>query len=401
MWEKLSTAIAASDTDLARFYLAQEPDLLFEQNYQDETLLHHAARHADGETIMELLRNGAKADNADDFGWTPMHEACRSKNEAAAALFIGTNINLDLRTYKQETPLHIAARHNAFAIMARLLEAGARCEITNKEGDTPLHIAAKKGYFRAVEVLIASGANLYSRNHLGLTALHMAATKGHFRCASLLLNNKANPHQLDDSGKSFLETAAMGGNDLFIKQATKLMSELEEKERHNAEKPDKEQESEPAESVSRKPAMSDFYSDLTARPADRLHKTCTMVVSDLISGQSSHNYSGRMLRAVENILWFLVFPLLLFILWKGFSSGAMPSAIHISFSFGSIASAEFLQTLANTLLVVIASSLLITTEFYSAFIQGHAGYRSFQGNSPSADRSILHQPPCRRCGFLC
>ncbi len=362
MWDKLSGAITGSDTSLVRFYLEQEPELLFEQNSHDETLLHHAARSADGETIAELLRRGARADNADDFGWTPLHEACRSKNEAAVALFVLTGISLDQRTTKQETPLHIAARHNAFAIMARLLAAGARCEATNKDGDTPLHLAARRGYTRAVEVLITGGANLRARNNIGLTALHMTAIKGHFKCAALLLCNQANPHQIDDSGKNFLEIASMCGHELFTKHATTLIGELEKREREGSKEAKAKQTGELAKTETQGAVIEDFFSDITAKPAARLQKTCNLVVSDLISGHSSHNYSGSLLTTIENTLWFLVFPFLLFVLWKGFASGTLPSAIHLNLSLGSIISAEFLQTLVNTLLVVVASSFLITTE---------------------------------------
>jgi len=361
MWNRISGAISGSDTKLVRYYLEQEPEILFEQNYQNETLLHFAARDADAETILELLRRGARADNADDFGWTPLHEACRSRNEAAAALFIKTGIDLNLRTSRQETPLHVAARNNAHTIMARLLEAGARCEPANKDGETPLHLAARKGYIRAVEVLIAAGANLRARNHLGLTALHMTAAKGHFRCAALLLKNKANHHQLDDSGKNFLEIADLCGNDLFSRHARVLIEELERNEKNDAqykEPDDTESDSE----AQQKPALADFYTDLAAHSTGRFQKTCNLIVNDLISGHSSNNYSGGLLVTLENALWFLVLPFLLFVLWKGFASGALPSAIHINFNAGSIADAEFLQTLINTLLVVVGSSLLITSE---------------------------------------
>lgn len=324
MWDKITGAIAGSDADLVRFYLDQEPDMLFEQNYQNETLLHHAARSADAETISELLSRGARADNADEFGWTPLHEACRSRNEAAVAIFIMNGIDVNLRTFQKETPLHIAARNNAHAIMARLIEAGAKTEFANKEGNTPLHIAAKKGYYRAIEVLIAGGSNLRARNLLGMTALHMTAMKGHFRCAAVLLNHKASPHQLDDNGKSFLDIAEMCSKDLFAMHARALTRELE-KQAGDAEA-DEVTEHKNA-SIKPKPAMADFYNDLSQQTKSRLQKTCTLVVNDLISGHSSHNYSNKSMETIENALWFLVYPFLLFVLWKGFADGILPAAI--------------------------------------------------------------------------
>jgi len=358
MWNKISGAIEGSDAELVRFYLDQEPDILFEQNYQNETLLHYAARSADAETISELLTRGARADNADEFGWTPMHEACRSRNEAAAAAFILTGIDVNLRTTRKETPLHIAARHNAHAIIARLIEAGAKTEAANKDGDTPLHVAARKGHTKAIEVLIAAGSNLRTRNLLGMTALHMTAIAGHFGSAAVLLNNQANPHQLDDNGKSFLEVADMFGKDLFAMHARALTREIEEDNDSFENVAPKGQNP----GLKPKPAMADFYNDLSQQSTSRLQKTCTMVVNDMISGHSSHSYHSGTMEAIENALWFLVYPFLLFVLWKGFAEGVLPAAIKTNFGIGSLAGPEFMQTLVNTLLVIIASSLLITSE---------------------------------------
>lgn len=359
MWNKISGAIEGSDADLVRFYLDQEPDILFEQNYHNETLLHHAARSADAETISELLARGARADTADEFGWTPLHEACRSRNEGAVALFITTGIDVNLRTSRRETPLHIAARHNSHAIIARLIEAGARTDAENKDGDSPLHVAARKGHARAIEVLIAAGSNLRARNLIGMTALHMTAIAGHFGCAAILLNHKANPHQLDDNGKSFLEIADMFGKDLFAMHARALTGQLEEEADNSVSSEAHDRNNAGLET---KPAMADFYNDLSQQTTSRLQKTCTMVVNDMISGHSSHSYHSATLETIENTLWFLVYPFLLFILWKGFAEGALPSPISINFGIGSLISSEFLQTLGNTLLVIVASSLLITSE---------------------------------------
>ncbi len=74
---------------------------------------------------LKLVHCGARADTGDEAGWTPLHEACNSNNEAAVEIFISTGVNLDLTTRKFETALHIATRRNHTGIVARLLAAGA------------------------------------------------------------------------------------------------------------------------------------------------------------------------------------------------------------------------------------------------------------------------------------
>ena len=360
MWDRLTSAIKGSDAKLVRFYLEQEPDLVYELNYHEETLLHHAAKSGDPTTITELLTCGAKADAPDEFGWTPMHEACKSKNEAAVALFIQSGINLNLRTSKQETPLHIATRHNACSIMARLLEAGASVDAANQNGNTSLHLAAQRGFAQAVEVLMAAGACLRARNALGLTALHMTAIKGHFHCADILLSNHANPNQLDDSGKSFLDIAEVCGRLIYLKHVRILLEELEKEEQ-----PAKPEE---VDAIVKKPALTDFYNDAALQPTNQFKTSCVRIVNDLFTGHGSHSYSGTLSKGLESMLWFVVFPFLLFILWKGFATGALPAIITLNLSFGNLASPEFMQAFANSMLVFIASFLMVTTETESISI---------------------------------
>lgn len=352
MWAKISGAIKDSDAKLLRFYLDQEPGLVYELNNNEETLLHHAARNSDSETIIELLRRGARADSSDDFDWSPLHEACRSNNEAAVALFIETGIDLNIKTVKKDTPLHIAARHNAFSIMARLLAAGADKEATNKNGNTALHLAAQKGFIPAVDVLMTAGANLRARNEIGLTPLHMTAIKGHFRCADILLTHGANPLQLDDTGKSFLEVAEACRNYFFIIQAKSRIEELAEESRQAT--------SEETGAVVNKAKLSDFFNDKALNPDSKIKNSCNKIVSSLIAGENSH--STLLGKITEHALWFAVFPILLFLLWKGFETGALPSIINLNLNLGSLADTTSVNAIFNMLIVFFVSHLLITTE---------------------------------------
>ena len=352
MWAKISGAIRDSDAKLLRFYLDQEPGLVYELNNNEETLLHHAARNADSETILELLSRGARADSSDDFDWSPMHEACRSNNEAAVAIFIATGIDLNMKTAKKDTPLHIAARHNAFSIMARLLAAGADKEATNKNGNTALHLAAQKGFIPAVDVLITAGANLRARNEIGLTPLHMTAIKGHFRCADILLSHGANPLQLDDTGKTFLEVAETCRNYFFKIQAKSRIDELAEESRQTT--------SDEADAIVNKAKLSDFFNDKVTNSESKTKSNCSKIVSSLVAGENTH--SSVLGKITEHALWFAVFPMLLFLLWKGFATGTLPSIINLNLNIGSLADAASVNALFNMLIVFFVSHLLITTE---------------------------------------
>ena len=158
MWERILSAIEVSDNELVNFYLNTEAALVYEQNARSETLLHYAARYSDAGTINEFLIRGARPDVADDFGWTPLHEACRSGNEDAVSLFIKTGINLNFVNQRHESPLHVAARHNFPRITARLVEAGAE-RIAERRRQHTAAARPVNGHVGIVDVLLTAGAD--------------------------------------------------------------------------------------------------------------------------------------------------------------------------------------------------------------------------------------------------
>lgn len=355
MWEKVVSAIEDSDSQLVAFYLTQDPYLVYEQNYQDETLLHFAAKRADLLTIIELVNRGARADTPDDFGWTPMHEACNNGNESAVALFIKTGINLNLKTRKKESPLHLATRHNFSGIMARLLEAGAMRDIDNKDGNTPLHLAAQNGFSKAMEVLLAAGASTAVMNLEGSTPLHLTAIHGHLQCADMLLSNHANPDQLDNSGKNFLDVAEIFGRNTFIIYLRTKFPSLNEDEAVKATLK--------MEAIPEKPNLKDFFDagKTVATPAPKAVLVDSMV-RGLVTGKKFCGHNHLLLKSFESVLWFAVFPMLLFILWKGFANNILPPIISLNLNFQNQAMVHFLQDLLNWLIVFMFSFQLVTTE---------------------------------------
>lgn len=341
MWNRILYAIEKSDSRLLRFYLRRNPDLVFEQNYQNETLLHFAARLSSPEIITELIKHGARTDVQDEFGWTPLHEACNSCNEEAVLLMLQTGTNPNIFSRKQETPLHLAARKNATGIMVRLINAGAKKQLLNRRGDTPLHLAAAMGLKEASEVLLLAKANPSLRNLDGYAPLHLAATKGHLKCATILLQYGADPDQPDHKGRSFLDIAGIFGKTLFVKQIASSK-----------------QKSQTSSSVNPSDQLAKFQVSEPVSPVNRARSYFQALIDGLIWGHASFSRSRPIMRLTELLLWFVVFPMLIYALFQSFYSGMLPPLIRLNHvNFGGL-----IQHGLSTILVFMLSYFLISTE---------------------------------------
>ncbi len=83
-----------------------------------------------------MIDRGADLSSRDNYGGTPLHEAC-----------------LNGRT----------------DIALALIDLGADVSAKDNYGDTPLHFACNKGHEETALALIARGADIFSKDRLGRT----------------------------------------------------------------------------------------------------------------------------------------------------------------------------------------------------------------------------------------
>jgi len=121
------------------------------------TLLFSACKVGDVDSIRKAVSQGARVDQPDDLG---------------------------------NTPLHYSANAGHLEAVNELLKAfGAPVNVANSAGDTPLHKAAARGHAEVVKALLAAGADFTAVNALGQTA-----NDGAFDAAVKdALNSAANP----------------------------------------------------------------------------------------------------------------------------------------------------------------------------------------------------------------
>lgn len=179
-----------------------------------KTALHFAVEAGNIREVEKLLRIGAKPDQQDNDGESPLFTAVRRKDEAAIALLLEKGASFALRSDAGETPLDAAvATANDPAFIDKLRAMGAQFDAPQENARTPLHLAVEKGAAPAiVEYLVAQGMDVNAADGQGRTPLHLAIARKDAAVAGKLLSLGADPVARDSSISTPLHYAAKAGD---------------------------------------------------------------------------------------------------------------------------------------------------------------------------------------------
>jgi len=167
-------------------------------DYDRRSPLHIAAANGELQAIELLIDKKASINIVDHFGRTPLVEACRSRQDAAAKLLFerGARLGFDAGENDSETEdRHVEAGELCQAAsdprqlwyLSALLKYGAVANVGDYDARTALHVACASGNTPAVEILLASGgidANV--KDNFGRTPLMEAVRHRQEPCARLL-----------------------------------------------------------------------------------------------------------------------------------------------------------------------------------------------------------------------
>ena len=223
------------------------------------TPLHLAARYGLQEMAISLIRKGARVDDRDCNGATPIHvAACHDRGAGLILIFSHPNVGADInaKTLNGSTPLHIAAACGALEVINYVLYMNANPLAVDGYGMTALHysirsiksselgrieyrddIAAdgtprpkifrdRKGHLSGfyshnqqvkssdhlnwLDILLRlvfTGCNLDAVDKKGQTTLHIAAENGLADAVNVLLQMNASLDKKDINGKTPLDLA--------------------------------------------------------------------------------------------------------------------------------------------------------------------------------------------------
>lgn len=159
-----------------------------QDNRQPKTLI-QAARDGDTEQVKAHIAKGAKLDEKDGFGWTPLRATLEfSFTEAALALIEG-GANVNLKDDLGRTPLIMAAMRGLKDVTDALLAKKADVAAKDPGGRTALHIAAQMGQLEIVETLVKAGADVNVEDASRLTPMSVARQANRTEVVEFLQKN--------------------------------------------------------------------------------------------------------------------------------------------------------------------------------------------------------------------
>lgn len=163
------------------------------------TAMHWAAYHDQAEVIEKLLSAGAKPDEKNRYGITPLLLACENGNERIVRALLMAGAKADVSQRGGEEAIMIASRTGRVGVVKALLENGARTDSHDRKGQTALMWAAAEGHVDVIELLVKSGAKIDQRLDSGFTAFLFAAREGKTAAVKKLLQLGAGVHDAIDT----------------------------------------------------------------------------------------------------------------------------------------------------------------------------------------------------------
>ncbi|KAF2074743.1 hypothetical protein CYY_003974 [Polysphondylium violaceum] len=164
---------------------------------------------------------------ADDYGYTPLHMASNGDDEMIMALLNCEGINVNLCNRDKNTPFHYFCQKyrypNCNNLFKKFIEKGTDINALNHRGETPLHKAILNSNVRLimVNVLLEYGADVNIMTTRGDTPLHYAIHLEREDLVEALIQGGADISLKERGKKTCYEVALEVGNQKVIETMKK------------------------------------------------------------------------------------------------------------------------------------------------------------------------------------
>lgn len=196
--EDLRDAVESGDLESIRRLVEEEGvdvNTRLNNAHQNSTLnIASTSMHDNAELLRFLLENNADVYVMDCSDQTPLHAACRRRdnNIRVIQLLIALNSDINAREKYGRTALHFAIQVGADLASVRLLiDSKANVNAPDSMGDAPLHnITTDNGITAPVmELMLAHGADVHAQNGCLQTPLHRVVSCNCIEAVTVLLNH--------------------------------------------------------------------------------------------------------------------------------------------------------------------------------------------------------------------
>ncbi len=208
----LPEAARNQDANAVRALLTQKADVQKADGQKADV----NARSSDGSTALLwlahwndvdsadlLLKAGADANTANDFGMTPLSQACTNASFEFVRLLLKSGANPNTAIATGETPLMTCAKTGNADAVRLLVEYGAAVNAKEPaQNQTALMWAAAERHPDVVSALIAAHADLKAHSKEGFTPIHFAARVGDLESVKLLLAAGVDVNILTQTGQA-------------------------------------------------------------------------------------------------------------------------------------------------------------------------------------------------------
>jgi len=125
-------------------------------------------------------KRNIKANEKDDSGWTPLHEATQNNaNVEVLKYLVSQKADVTAKDNNYgATPLFFAAMEGKKENIKCLVELGSDINAEDRKKHTPIFFAAGSGDLASIEYLATHGADVNARSNEGLTPIFFAAADG-------------------------------------------------------------------------------------------------------------------------------------------------------------------------------------------------------------------------------
>ena len=167
----MDVAAAAGYTNILKLLLKKSPALKSATSVDGPNPVHLAAYYDQTNALALLIHAGANVNQADQFGFTPLHWAAIHGATEAAVMLLKHKADASKAIVQVEPGLSLYPRRDRATIL----------------GDTPLHLAALLGDTNMVQLLLKYGADVNAVNGSQLTPLDLCQRMPSMSSFSLLM----------------------------------------------------------------------------------------------------------------------------------------------------------------------------------------------------------------------